>query len=136
MLQSLAQKGLVPDLYNLKMPILSFHVPVISSLHALLHAEWACLAQADRGAGAEKVLWRPTEPARLTYTPIMGYEHSLWQVLADAAAMASAFAEYPCTRKVEIEALHLTGFPSNSIGQARLAIFKKVTGSMAPQRIQ
>ena len=52
--------------------------------------------------------------------------------LADAAAMASAFVEYPCTRKVEIEALHLTGFPSNSIGQARLAIFKKVTGSMAP----
>ena len=105
------------------------HVPVV-------HAEWACLAQADQGAGAQKLLRRPTEPARLPYTPTWGWQRALWGILADAAASASAFVEYPCRiRKVEIDAVHVTGFPSDSMGQARLALFQEVTCSLTPHYI-
>ena len=99
-----------------------------------MSADWACLAQGDRGAGAEKLLRRPTEAARLPYTPTRGWQRALWGPLADAVAMASSFVEYPCRIcKVEIEAVHVTGFPSDSVGQARLALFKGVTCSLTPQ---
>ena len=102
-----------------------------------MHADWACLAQADRGAGAGKLLRRPTEPARLPYLPTRGWQHAMWEVLGDAAASASACVEYPYRiRKVPIEAIHVTGFPSDSVGRARLALFHEVTGSMTLDWIQ
>lgn len=118
---------LQPSLHELVACLSQPLLPCLLAVWCLLTADDGS-AQADQGAGAQRLVRPPSEPPRLPYTPTCTRQRALWGALVDSVAHVALFVnhpwllpESPFKRIVAVD-----GFPSENVGMARTALFQEV----------